>query len=225
MSKDLLSKIADGRQYRNLKEIRTLEQTDTEEKSYKVTGYASTYNEPYTLYSDEDIEIREQVAPGAFDNADLSDVIMQYNHEGRVFARTRNHTLDLFSDSHGFGINADLGGTEIGRQLYEEIQGGYTDRMSFGFTVDEDEVNETREKGKRTVYLRTITQIGKLYDVSAVSIPANDGTEISARSLIDGLIEKDKAERLVEAENERRAKALEEANNLIKKFREVKDEP
>ena len=70
MSKDLLSKIADGRQYRNLKEIRTLEQTDTEEKSYKVTGYASTYNEPYTLYSDEDIEIREQVAPGAFDNAD-----------------------------------------------------------------------------------------------------------------------------------------------------------
>lgn len=225
MSKDLLSKIADGRQYRNLKEIRTLEQTDTEEKSYKVTGYASTYNEPYTLYSDEDIEIREQVAPGAFDNADLSDVIMQYNHEGRVFARTRNHTLDLFSDSHGFGINADLGGTEIGRQLYEEIQGGYTDRMSFGFTVDEDEVNETREKGKRTVYLRTITRIGKLYDVSAVSIPANDGTEISARSLIDGLIEKDKAERLVEAENERRAKALEEANNLIKKFREVKDEP
>lgn len=225
MSKDLLSKIADGRQYRNLKEIRTLEQTDTEEKSYKVTGYASTYNEPYTLYSDEDIEIREQVAPGAFDKADLSDVIMQYNHEGRVFARTRNHTLDLFSDSHGFGINADLGGTEIGRQLYEEIQGGYTDRMSFGFTVDEDEVNETREKGKRTVYLRTITRIGKLYDVSAVSIPANDGTEISARSLIDGLIEKDKAERLVEAENERRAKALEEANNLIKKFREVKDEP
>lgn len=225
MSKDLLSKIADGRQYRNLKEIRTLEQTDTEEKSYKVTGYASTYNEPYTLYSDEDIEIREQVAPGAFDSADLSDVIMQYNHEGRVFARTRNHTLDLFSDNHGFGINADLGGTEIGRQLYEEIQGGYTDRMSFGFTVDEDEVNETREKGKRTVYLRTITRIGKLYDVSAVSIPANDGTEISARSLIDGLIEKDKAERLVEAENERRTKALEEANNLIKKFREVKDEP
>lgn len=225
MSKDLLSKIADGRQYRNLKEIRTLEQTDTEEKSYKVTGYASTYNEPYTLYSDEDIEIREQVAPGAFDNADLSDVIMQYNHEGRVFARTRNHTLDLFSDSHGFGINADLGGTEIGRQLYEEIQGGYTDRMSFGFTVDEDEVNETREKGKRTVYLRTITSIGKLFDVSAVSIPANDGTEISARSFVDGLIEKEKAERLVEAENERRTKALEETNNLIKKFKEVKDEP
>mgnify|MGYP002510839054 CR=1 FL=1 len=222
---DLMQKIQQGRQYRNVKEIRSDAVPFDEEKRYRVRGYATTYNEPYTLYSDDDIEIREQVAPEAFADADMSDVIMQYNHEGRVFARTRNHTLDLFSDNHGFGINADLGGTEIGRQLYEEIQGGYTDRMSFGFTVDEDEVNETREKGKRTVYLRTITRIGKLYDVSAVSIPANDGTEISARSLIDGLIEKDKAERLVEAENERRAKALEEANNLIKKFREVKDEP
>ena len=79
--------------------------------------------------------------------------------------------------------------------------------MSFGFTVDADEVEESREKGKRTVYLRTITKIGKLYDVSAVSIPANDGTEISARSFIDGLIDKEKAERLIEAENEKRSAA------------------
>lgn len=225
MSKELLEKVSQGRQYRNIKEIRIAERNDAAEPTYRVTGYATTYNEPYTLYSDEDIEIREQVAPNAFDKADVSDVIMQYNHEGRVFARTRNNTLSLESDEHGLLINADLGGTEIGRQLYEEIDGGYTDRMSFGFTVDEDEVNETREKGKRTIYLRTITRIGKLYDVSAVSIPANDGTEISARSFIDGLIEKDKAERLVEAENERRAKALEESNKLIQHFKEVNNEP
>ena len=220
MSKDLLEKVSQGRQYRNIKEIRVAETVEGEEKSYKVRGYATTYNEPYTLYSDEDIEIREQVAPSAFDNADMSDVIMQYNHEGRVFARTRNNTLSLESDEHGLLIDADLGGTEIGRQLYEEIQGGYTDRMSFGFTVDEDEVNETREKGKRTIYLRTITKIGKLYDVSAVSIPANDGTEISARSFVDGLIEKEKAERLIEQEAEKRSKAkakLELELELLKK--------
>lgn len=220
MSKDLLEKVSQGRQYRNIKEIRVAETVEGEEKSYKVRGYATTYNEPYTLYADEDIEIREQVAPSAFDNADMSDVIMQYNHEGRVFARTRNNTLSLESDEHGLLIDADLGGTEIGRQLYEEIQGGYTDRMSFGFTVDEDEVNETREKGKRTIYLRTITKIGKLYDVSAVSIPANDGTEISARSFVDGLIEKEKAERLIEQEAEKRSKAkakLELELELLKK--------
>lgn len=207
MSKELLEKVSQGRQYRNIKEIRVAERAEGEEESYKVRGYATTYNEPYTLYSDEDIEIREQVAPTAFDNADMSDVIMQYNHEGRVFARNRNNTLSLESDEHGLLIDADLGGTEIGRQLYEEIRGGYTDRMSFGFTVDGEEVEEQREKGKRTVYLRTITRIGKLYDVSAVSIPANDGTEISARSFIDGLIEKEKAERLIEQKAEERSKA------------------
>lgn len=205
---DLMAKIQQGRQYRNIKEIRVDDTIPFDEESkYKVRGYATTYNEPYTLYSDEDIEIREQVAPDAFADADMSDVIMQYNHEGRVFARTRNNTLSLTSDEHGLLIEANLGGTEIGRQLYEEIDGGYTDRMSFGFTVDADEVEETREKGRQTVYLRTITRIGKLYDVSAVSIPANDGTEISARSFIDGLIDKEKAERLIEAENEKRAAA------------------
>lgn len=204
---DLMQKIQQGRQYRNMKEIRSDAVPFDEEKRYRVRGYATTYNEPYTLYSDDDIEIREQVAPGAFDEADMDDVIMQYNHEGRVFARTRNNTLSLSSDEHGLLIEADLGGTEIGRQLYDEIDGGYTDRMSFGFTVDADEVSEEREKGKQTIYLRTITRIGKLYDVSAVSIPANDGTEISARSLVDGLIEKEKAERLIEAEKEARAKA------------------
>lgn len=204
---DLMQKIQQGRQYRNVKEIRSDAVPFDEEKRYRVRGYATTYNEPYTLYSDDDIEIREQVAPEAFEKADMSDVIMQYNHEGRVFARTRNNTLSLTSDEHGLLIEADLGGTEIGRQLFDEIDGGYTDRMSFGFTVDADEVSEEREKGKRTIYLRTITRIGKLYDVSAVSIPANDGTEISARSLVDGLIEKEKAERLIESEKEARARA------------------
>lgn len=204
---DFNSKILQGRQYRNIKEIRVAERTEGEEKNFKVRGYATTFNEPYVLYADDDIEIREQVAPSAFDKADMTDVIMQYNHEGRVFARTRNKTLELVADEHGLAMEADLGGTEIGRQLYEEIDGGYTDRMSFGFTVTGEEVEEQREKGKATVYLRTITQIGKLYDVSAVSIPANDGTEISARSFVDGLIEKEKAERLVEAEKEKRAKA------------------
>lgn len=215
---DLMAKVSQGRQYRNIKEIRTAERAEGEEKNFKVRGYATTYNEPYTLYADEDIEIREQVAPSAFENADVTDVIFQYNHEGRVFARTRNKTLQLTSDEHGLLIEADLGGTETGRQLYEEIEKGYTDRMSFGFTVEEDEVTEQREKGKPTIYLRTIKRIGKLYDVSAVSIPANDGTEISARSFIDGLINKDKAERLIE---EKRQKAKEALELELELFKEV----
>lgn len=174
--------------------------------NYVVRGYASTFNEPYTLYEDEYMVIREIVDAHAFDETDMSDVIFQYNHEGRVFARTRNNTLEVSTDEHGLLIEADLGHTEIGRQLYDEIKGGYTDRMSFGFTVTGEEYADERV-GDVDVYTRTITRVGKLYDVSAVSIPANDGTSISIRNLADGVISKrEEAERL--AEEMRKKKTL-----------------
>jgi HK97 family phage prohead protease len=148
------------------------------------------------------------VDPNAFTDADTRDVIMQYDHTGRVFARTRNGTLTLDSDEHGLKIRADLSGTEIGRQLYEEIRGGYTDKMSFGFTVAEDVTRESEgEDGKREI-LRTITKIRKLYDVSAVSLPANDATEISARSLSEGVIAKAEEERLASEERMRKIEAI-----------------
>jgi len=148
----------------------------------------------------------------------MSDVIMQYDHQGRVFARNSNGTLEINTDDHGLFMSADLSGTEIGRQLFEEIKGGYTNKMSFGFTVDEDkrEVTENRENGTVDV-LRTITKIRKLYDVSAVSLPANDGTEISARSYCDGVIAELEAERLKRvAIQEARAKALATINKYKK---------
>lgn len=183
MNKGIDEKLNEGRQYRNI-EVRSLETKDDEKI---VEGYATTYNDPYTLWSESDYEVKEQVDPHAFDNADVSDVIMQYDHQGRVFARTGNGTLELKSDDHGLKIRANLGGTEMGRQLYEEIKGGYTTKMSFGFTVKTDERLITEEEKKTTV-LRTIKEIGKLYDVSAVSLPANDATSISARSYGEGVI-------------------------------------
>lgn len=191
------------REYRNFTfEVR--EAKPEEDGKMVVRGYASTFNEPYELYNDGTYIFREQVDPGAFDEADLSDVILQYNHEGRVFARTSNGTLQVSVDDKGFAVEADLGGTEIGRQLYEEIKGGYTTKMSFGFTVTEDKREETENKEDRTYeVLRTITKIGKVYDVSAVSIPANDGTSISSRNLVDGVIKEIEEEHLKALELER----------------------
>lgn len=162
-----------------------------------VEGYATTFNQPYTLYSWDDYAVQEEIDEHAFDECDMTDVIMQYDHQGRVFARTKNGTLQLETDNHGLKIKANLNGTEIGKQLYGEIKGGYTDQMSFGFIVglDEKTYTEDHETGKTTV-LRRIKKISKLYDVSAVSIPANNQTSISARSLSDGLIAEVKAERL-----------------------------
>lgn len=203
-----------NREYRNMT---VLEVKEAENNEMVVEGFATTFNEPYTLYSDSDLVYREQVAPEAFDNTDMSDVILQYNHEGRVFARISNNTLEVEPTDKGLFIRANLGGTEIGRNLYEEIAGGYTDKMSFGFTVDNDEEVRTEAEDGRVDILRTITGISKLYDVSAVSIPANDGTSISVstRSKIDGVIEEVRAERLeaerIKLERKRaeiRAKAL-----------------
>ena len=191
------------REYRNFTfEVR--EAKPEEDGKMIVRGYASTFNEPYELYNDGTYIFREQVDPNAFEEADLSDVILQYNHEGRVFARTSNGTLQVSVDDKGFAVEADLGGTEIGRQLYEEIKGGYTTKMSFGFTVTEDKREETENKEDRTYeVLRTITKIGKVYDVSAVSIPANDGTSISSRNLVDGVIKEIEEEHLKALELER----------------------
>ncbi len=195
--------LKNDREYRNFTfEVR--EAKPEEDGKMVVRGYASTFNEPYELYNDGTYIFREQVDPSAFDEADLSDVILQYNHEGRVFARTSNGTLQVSVDDKGFAVEADLGGTEIGRQLYEEIKGGYTTKMSFGFTVTEDKREETENKEDRTYeVLRTITKIGKVYDVSAVSIPANDGTSISSRNLVDGVIKEIEEEHLKALELER----------------------
>lgn len=185
------------REYRSVVELRA-----GDKESYIVEGYACTFNDPYLLYADEGYEVKEQIDPDAFNNCNMSDVIMQYDHAGRVFARTRNKTLQLSCDDKGLKVRADLSGTEEGRKLCDEIRGGYIDRMSFGFVVKEDkrEIIEDMDNGMTKV-MRTITQISKLYDVSAVSIPANDNTTISARALSDGLIADVKTERSKRALN------------------------
>lgn len=216
----------ENREYRNLTvEARAIEDQGDEKRI--VTGYASTFDEPYVLFDGDGWKYLEVVDRGAFDNTDMSDVIMQYDHRGRVFARTRNNTLTVKPDDKGLFIEADLGGTEIGRELYEEIRGGYTDRMSFGFTVNgETEEYQKTEEGV-ALYIRHITSVQKLYDVSAVSLPANDGTSIEADAttrsignLTDGVIERIQAERLeeqrIELERRRaevRARALLGGNN------------
>ena len=203
---DILQKIKDGREYRRM-ELKPVEATYDEAENFNVRGYATTFNEKYTLWDQGDVRLDEQVDPHAFDNTDMADVIFQYDHEGRVYARTSNDTLKLTSDEHGLQVNAYLGGTEIGRALYGEIKGGYTNKMSFGFRVEADDIEEREEDGK-VIYTRTIKSIAKLYDVSAVSLPANDGTEISARSLRDGEIARLEAERLLKAERAKTAKEM-----------------
>ena len=205
-----------NREYRNMiMEIRSADVAEETPNQKIVRGYASTFNEPYTLYEDDSWRLDEVVDADAFTNTDMSDVIMQYDHEGRVFARISNNTLTVTPDERGLLIEADLGGTELGRQLYEEIAGGYTNKMSFGFTVDGDTVVDERDEDGNVVTTRTITSVRKLYDVSAVSLPANDATSISVRSLTDGEIERIRAERLEAEKLELRRRKIKAKAELL----------
>ena len=184
------------REYRSFAQI-IQRDIDDDNKKYMVEGYASTF-EPYTLWTTEDgVEIKEQISPDAFNETDFSDVVFRIDHEGPVFARTSNNLIDLSVDDHGLKSIIDLSKTEKARGVFEDIEAGMYPQMSFAFTVE-------REAWDRETHTRHIEKIGKLYDVSAVSFPANPGTEIgvSLRDRINGEIEAETAERL-EAERQR----------------------
>lgn len=160
---------------------------DTE---HYVEGYATTFDKPYLLYEFEDgTKFYERIDAHALDGADMSDVIMQYDHAGRVFARQSNKTLILVPDHKGLLVAADLGKTDLARGLYQDIDAGMITKMSWAFTVAE----ETYDRVTRT---RTILKIKKVYDVSAVSIPANGDTEISARNFAHRSYEAERQELL-----------------------------
>lgn len=197
---EILKKLNSGREYRAMN--MTASENEEGGEDYTIEGYATTFNEPYYLYSYEDMDgneriVYEVVDRNAFDKTDKSDVIAQYDHQGRVFARLSNNTLSLEEDDHGLKVRAYLGGTELGRQLYDEIKGGYTTKMSFGFSISKDSL-ERHANGRD--YIRKIEGIKKLYDVSAVSYPQNPFTSISeaTRAAIDGEIDKLEQERLAE---------------------------
>lgn len=205
----LLRKLESGREFREMQ----FNAVDDNEKI--VEGYATTFNQPYLLYEFDDYKVYEVVDSRAFVGCDLSDVIMQYDHMGRVFARNKNNTLSFTTDSVGFKIRGNLGGTELGSQIYEEIKGGYSDKMSISFTVAKDKRESIRDENGITTVTRTILQFKKIYDVSVVSIAANDMTSISARNLCDGLIAEIKAERLKRTLNLNKLKFLLEVNHGI----------
>ena len=179
------------------------------ESDHYVDGYAALY-EPYVLYYDWDNNpVYERFEPGCFDECDMSDIIMQYDHEGKVLARNSNGSLVVEADSTGLFFAADLSRTEAARNLYDEVKAGMVTKMSWRFRCG----NYYFDKDSRTIVHLTVK---KIYDVSAVSIPANDDTEINARAWADGEIAQ-VARREAELDERRRRLrlkiTLEEAKN------------
>ncbi len=174
-------KIKDEMQIRALQVFTPAQAEQRLESDHYVEGYAARY-EPYVLYDTPDGPIYERFERGCFDSCDMSDIIFQLNHQGTVMARQSNGSLIVEPDEVGLFTAADLGRTEAARRLYEEISTGMITKMSWGFILGEYYYDEAT----RTIVHKSVK---KIFDVSAVSIPANNNTEINARSWADGVID------------------------------------
>ena len=195
------------RQYRSFDAAFTLDAAPegNQNNNFVVEGYATTFDAPYELYRDMDGQpVYETISSTALVGADMSDVIFQLNHEGAPLARLRNGSLEVTADPHGLKVCARLDGSQEARDLYEAISNGLIDRMSWGFTVPRD--GEEWDAQTRTF---TISRVDKVFDVSAVSFPANEDTAIhSARSYLDGVIEAGRRESAMCEQEQRRKAAL-----------------
>lgn len=157
---------------KRVKENRIVELRAVEDEEMVVEGYAAVFNEITDLGW-----YKEVIARGAFDGADMSDIVMKYNHADDILplARTRGGTLQFNIDDHGLKVRAKLPDTSMNRDVFELIKTGVLSKMSFAFTVKTEEYDYETDT-------RTILGFDKIFDVSVVDFPAYDGTEIFARS-------------------------------------------
>lgn len=178
--------------------------TPEEEDKMIVEGYAITFNSPATH------GYTEIISEKALDNCDMSDVPLKYNHEDSrlIMARTRNHSLELTKDEKGLLIRAELIDTQSNKDIYKSIKAGLIDKMSFAFTVRDDEYDYDTDT-------RTIKDIDRLYDVSVVDIPFYDSTSVYARGENDEFLERREELR---KEHERKIELEEKRNALLSKL-------
>ena len=162
-------------------EVRAIE--DSEDMI--IEGYAAVFNQETDLGW-----CKEVIDSKAFEECDMKDCCLNYNHgQSKAIARTRNGSLELLVDAIGLKIRAKLIDTTEGIDIYKSVKEGLLDKMSFAFTVKEDEWDYETDT-------RRITNIDKLYDVSIVDIPAYEGTSVFARSKEEYEKEKERHEKL-----------------------------
>ena len=180
-----------------------IRKVDDEEKMH-IEGKAVAFNSPETYGGETEV-----ISEHALDNADMSDVVLRYNHNDTNYtlARTRNHSLELEVREDGLYFSAELIPTTTNKDAYLMVKEGLLDKCSFAFTIDEEEYDKKQ-------HLRTITKIGKLYDVALVDFPFYNDTMVEARSLdtrddfIAQVREKQKKELLLELERKELLKRL-----------------
>ena len=211
------------------KEVRSLEfeiraeETGSEERAGRLTGTPIVFNQVTDLGF-----IREMIEPGALANTDLRDVRFLVGHDTSMIPRARsrnnneNSTMQLSVNDNGMDIRVDLDieNNPRAKELYSAVKRGDISGMSFMFTVDKDAWEDLESEQP----LRRITSISRVFEVSAVTFPAYEGTNIQAasedsalesvRASLESARKQAEEERAAQAEEERRTALIERLNNL-----------
>lgn len=183
------------REYRAFGGTYTFDESD--DKRLILRGTPVVFDTPTVLFEYDGIKYYEQIDRGAFDEADMSDFILNVNHQLAPYARSKNGTLN-YNIGDTFDIEAFLNAEDERHvQLYRDVKTGLIDQMSFSFTIREQSYDEEKR-------LRHIKRVKKLYDVSAVTFPAYEQTSISARSFF----EEERRKEIERLEQERRKKLI-----------------
>jgi HK97 family phage prohead protease len=213
------------------KEVRSLdfeiraEETGNEERAGRLTGTPIVFNQVTDLGW-----IREVIEPGALDDTDLKDVRFLIGHDtsGIPLARSRNNnassTMQLSVNENGMDIRVDLDieNNPRAKELYSAVKRGDISGMSFMFTVDKDSWEDLESEQP----LRRITAISRVFEVSAVTFPAYEGTSLeaasedsaleSARASLESARKQLAEDRAAQAEAERRTALIARLEKLTK---------
>ena len=197
-----------------MKEIRKLDmqfRAEDQDGKMEIKGYAVVFDSPETY------DYTEIIDKHALDEADMSDVVLRYNHNDSfmVLARTRNKSLNLEKDEKGLMIDATLQDDITDhRNIYNAIKSGLIDKQSFAFTVEEDDYDYDTDT-------RIIKKIGKLFDVSVVDQPFYNATDVSVKNQNEEFLQK-RADLRKQHEEElkeiQRKKELQEAKDKLLKI-------
>jgi hypothetical protein len=144
---------------------------------HTLVGHAAVFDTETTIAG----LFRETIAPGAFKKTiQESDVRALFNHDPNlVLGRNKAGTLRLYEDGDGLGYEVDLPDTQAARDVYALIERGDVTQSSFAFKVVKEQRSDPEEGQELPLF---VVREARLYDVSPVTYPAYDTTDVQAAS-------------------------------------------
>lgn len=175
METDVMKRMLRPNDYHRLLEIRAAQEV-TDDHKMILEGRAVVFDEETVLFKWDDVEYKEIIKRGSFDETDFTNAFLKYNHSDTVMpmARFKNGTLQIEIRDDGVWVRAELADTTASKDLYILVKRGDIDKMSFSFTIREESYDQV-------THTWTVLKVDRLYDVAAVNVPAYESTELYAR--------------------------------------------